>query len=92
MRITLGELLAKNCINAECEIDKISGIAYALENLIYKLDEEKTEELQKKNWLALINISAVLQEYINKLCKDISELSTFTPIDKTHFQIVLENK
>lgn len=92
MRITLGELLAKNCINAEFEVDKINGIAYALDTLLYKLDEDKNEELQKKNWLALINISAVLQEYLDKLCKDISELSTFTPIDKTHFQIVLENK
>ncbi len=92
MQITLDKFLINNFIELECETDKISGLAYALETLLFKLDEDNTEENQKKNWLALINISAILQEYISTLSKDINEMSTFSPINKEHFKIILENK
>lgn len=92
MQITLDKFLIKNFIELECKIDKISGLSYALETLLFKLDEDKSEELIKANWIALINISSVLQEYIKTLSKDISEMSTFVPIEKAHFQILLENK
>lgn len=92
MQITLSKFLVDSFIKLECETDKISGLAYALETLLFKLDEDHTEENKKKNWLALINISAILQEYISTLSKDINEMNTFSPINKEHFKIILENK